>query len=111
MRGIVDFWDKSSTLTNKLCKDGLIEKGLMGELASRTLLLLARDMAAPTKPNGVGRDLLKPALLMSFLDVLFGNEIWCLSERNKFTETFESTYVDFTHWALTRDGLPKIPSK
>jgi hypothetical protein len=102
-----------NTLTDKLCKDGLIEKGLMGELASRTLLLLARDMAAPTKPNGVGRDLLKPVLLMNFLDVLFGNETWCHSKpkRDNFTDTFESTYVNFTHWALTRDGLPETPSK
>jgi len=90
---------------------GLIEKGLLGELVARTLVLMARDFAAPRKNPG-GRDLLKPVCLLDFLDTLFGNCEWCNKRtRSKFIQAFEKTYVNFTHWIVTRDRLPAEPSE
>jgi len=99
-----------NTFSRQLCEAGLVEKGLLGELASRLLLLVAHDMAAPTKLNSFGRDLLKPILLMDFLDKLF-NRTWYDTHRDDFTTAFGCTYVNFTHWILTRDFLSEEPTK
>lgn len=100
-----------NTFSNKLCDAGLVEKGLLGELGGRTLLLVARDLAAPIKRHGIGRDLLIPVLLIDLLDTLFGNKTWCNPHRAEFTSAFNSTYVNFTHWIVTRDALPEVPSQ
>jgi hypothetical protein len=94
-----------------LCSDGLVEKGLTGELAARILLLLARDFAAP-KLEG-GRNLLKPVPLLSVIDTLFGNTTWAGSDecRVKYKDAFGKAYVNFTHWIVTKDPLPKIPDQ
>jgi hypothetical protein len=65
-----------NTFSRRLCEAGLVSKGLVGEVASRILLIVARDLAAPMTPNGP--DLSKPVLVMDFLDELFGNQqsVW-----------------------------------
>ena len=85
----------------KLCQAGLVEKGLFGELAARTLLLIARDFTAPMNSAGDGRNLLTPVHLMDFLDQLFGNKTWCGQDRLLFDRAFGETYVNFSHWILT----------
>jgi hypothetical protein len=40
------------TFSRKLCQVGLIEKSIMGELGGRTLLMVARDLAAPPSAKG-----------------------------------------------------------
>jgi len=99
------------TFSKNLCGAGLVEKGRLGELAGRTLLTVARDLAAPKKTNGFSPDLLTPVLLMDFLDRLFGNTSWCDPHRKEFREAFEDTYVNFTHWMVTKDPFPKRPSQ
>jgi hypothetical protein len=99
------------TFSKKLCEAGLVEKSLLGELACRTLLTVARDLAAPQKPNDYTPNLLTPVLLMDFLDKLFGNESWCGRHRKKFKKAFEDTYVNFTHWIVTKDPLLDKSSK
>jgi hypothetical protein len=97
------------TFNHQLCEAGLVEKGLLGEIAGRILLTVARDLAAPST-NG-GRNLLQPVLLMDFLDKLFGNKKWTKPCRDKFNEAFGDTYVNFTHWVVTKDPLPEKPSQ
>jgi hypothetical protein len=87
------------TFSKNLCKSGLVEKGLLGELAARTLLIIARDFATPD-PN-----LLNPILLLDFLDTLFGNKSWRNSGSTPLADTFADTYVDFTHWIVTKDSI------
>ncbi|KAF8525518.1 hypothetical protein BU17DRAFT_62670 [Hysterangium stoloniferum] len=61
------------TLSNDLYSAGLVEKGIMGELGARTLLV-ARDFAAPLEsdfPN-----ILEPVRLLDFFYTLFGNNEW-----------------------------------
>jgi hypothetical protein len=100
-----------NTFSHNLCSVGLVEKGLLGELGGRTLLLVARDFAAPMRAQGFGPDLLKPVLLMGFLDTLFGSKKWCDPCRPEFMSAFRDTYVNFTHWIVTKDSLPAVPSQ
>ena len=95
------------TLSKDLCLAGLIEKGLMGELAARFLLLAARDYAAPIDNEG-HRNLLKPVPLLDVLQMLFGNNDWC---DQSFKTAFSDAFVNFTHWGITKDFLPKTPSR
>jgi hypothetical protein len=99
-----------NTFSKHLCEAGLVEKGLIGELGARTLLLIARDFTAP-KASGEGRDLLKPVLLMDFLDQLFGNKTWSGVDRAHIENGFHNTYVNFTHWVVTKDPLPEVPDQ
>ncbi len=42
-----------NTLSQGLCDAGLVEKGILGELGARTLMLIARNFAAPrSEPRG-----------------------------------------------------------
>jgi hypothetical protein len=97
------------TFSRELCAAGLVEKGLIGELGARTLLLIARDFAAPKGQDG-GRDLLTPVHLLDFLDRLFGNDKWS-SHRQEFTQAFSDSYVNFSHWVITKDSLPEAPDR
>ncbi|KAF8329739.1 uncharacterized protein EI90DRAFT_1339440 [Cantharellus anzutake] len=94
------------TLNLKLCKAGLIENGFMGELAARFLLLVARDYAAPA--DEIGPNLLKPVRLLEVLRKLFGDLPW---DDNSVAAAFGGTYVNFTHWIITKDPLPEKPSR
>ena len=96
---------------NTLSKDlsaGLVEKGVWGELCARTLLLIARDFAAPDSGSLRGRNYLKPVPLMLFLDKLFGRALFNNpSDRQKFEDAFGKAYVNFTHWISTKDPIPE----
>jgi hypothetical protein len=99
------------TFNHRLCSAGLVEKGLLGELASRILFIIARDFAAPYK-GGEGRNLLEPVLLLRLIDKLFGNTTWCSpKERTLFAAAFGNTYVNYTHIIVTKDSLPDNPSR
>lgn len=89
-----------------LCSAGLVEKGIMGELAARTLLLIARDICAPTRDHH--RDLLKPVRFLDFLDRLLRKE-WAGPKRSEFDTAFANAYVNFTHWIVTKDAMPVEP--
>jgi hypothetical protein len=97
-----------STLSHDLCSAGLIEKGVLGELGARTLILIARDFAAP--PHSRSRNLLKPVPLLHFLDTLFGRDIFTSTDRPKFDNAFGVAHVNFTHWISTRDSIPERPN-
>jgi hypothetical protein len=87
------------TFSKGLCESGLVEKGLLGELAARTLLIIARDFATPDPT------IINPILLLDFLDTLFGNKSWRNSGSTLLADTFADTYVDFTHWIVTKDSV------
>ena len=97
------------TFNRRLCETGLVEKGILGEIAGRILLTVARDLAAPR--TGDGPNLLQLVPLMNFLDKLFGNKTWTTPCRGDFDGAFGDTYVNFTHWVVTKDSLPEKPSQ
>jgi hypothetical protein len=97
------------TLSRDLCSAGLVEKGLLGELAARILILTARDFTSSRDNFPFG--FLKPIPLLSFVDKLFGTPTWAGTNRDSFQMAFEDAHVNFTHWTTTRDPLPEKPSK
>ncbi|KAM6495125.1 hypothetical protein JOM56_009748 [Amanita muscaria] len=99
-----------TTLTKDLCSAGLVEKGLLGELFARTLLLIARDFTAPLGKNGVP-NLLQPVRLLDYLCTLFGQNWKFDAHQQKFDKVFSNAYVNFTHWIVTRDRLPEEPDQ
>ena len=92
------------TLSRDLCKAGLVEKGVFGELGARTLILIARDFAASY--CGAGRVRFRPVPLMDFLVTLFGRDQFDHSDKLKLDNAFDKAYVNFTHWISTRDTIP-----
>ncbi|KAF8331025.1 uncharacterized protein EI90DRAFT_2996148 [Cantharellus anzutake] len=95
------------TLSTDLCLAGLVEKGSMGELAARFLLLTARDFTAPIDKKR-HRNLLKPVRLLDVLQILFGNNDWC---DQSLKTAFRDAFVNFTHWTATKNVLPETPSR
>jgi hypothetical protein len=95
-------------LSHDLCSAGLIEKGLIGELASRILLLTARDYASSRENFPFG--FVQPVPLLSVVEKLFGTPTWGGSVQDSFDKAFEKAYVNFSHWITTKDSLPEKPS-
>ena len=99
------------TLTIHLCSAGLVEKGLLGELGARTLLVIARDFAAPVQQDIYNqRNFLQPVGLLHFLGSLFGSKSWAGGGQPKFDDAFHGAHVNFTHWMVTKDHIPEAPS-
>ena len=93
------------TLSEKLCQSGLIERGLVGELAARILLLVTRIASAPDDKYGQ-LDFLEPVLLLTFVNTLFGSKDWANeAEYRQFQDAFGESYINFTHWIITKDAL------
>jgi hypothetical protein len=101
-----------NTFSKHLCRSGLVEKGLTGELAARILLILARDFAALVERNR-GRNLLKPVPLLTVIDNLFGDTFWAgtAEDRSEYDDAFGTAYANFTHWIVTKDPLPEMPDQ
>jgi hypothetical protein len=97
------------TFSNDLCRSGLVDKGNLGELAARILLLLARDYAAPAE--GSGRNFLKPVPLLEVIHKLFGKDMWGGVNQGRFEDAFRNAHVNFTHWIVTKDPLPEVPDQ
>ena len=105
-----DLWPQVlNTFSQRLCQSGFVEKGLISELAARTVLLIARDYAAPRKKRKrEAPDMLKPTSFLSFFDELFGNDAWSDEYRENFEQAFGKAFINFTHWIITKDALSEI---
>ena len=97
------------TLSTNLCGAGLVNESHLGELAARILILTARDYAIPSLE--VWQNHLKPVRLLDVLHKLFGSTTWANTNQEKFDIAFADAYVNFTHWIVTKDPLPEIPSR
>ncbi|TDL14331.1 hypothetical protein BD410DRAFT_778936 [Rickenella mellea] len=95
-----------NTFSTEMCKNGIVEKGLFGELAARLLLLTARHVASPVFDDA--HDILAPIHIITFLDTLFPQG-WAGQRREEYEKNFANGYVNFTHWIQTDDPLPKTP--
>lgn len=101
-----------ATLSQALCAASLVDKGNLGELCARILLLIARDYVAPIRDSPrKSRNLLKPVRLLDVLNKIFGKATWAGSNQKQFNHAFADAYVNFTHWITTSDSLPKTPTK
>ena len=94
------------TFNQHLCGSGLVEKGHPGELGAQVLFLMARDFAAPYG-NGYNRDLFKPVRLLDMINILFSCSTWVGTDQGEYNRAFETAHVNFTHWVVTKDHIPK----
>jgi hypothetical protein len=94
--------------TQGLCAASIINKGQLGEVAARLLLLTARDITAVKQENG---DFLKPVRLLDVLDSLLCKDEWEEGERENFETPFAGAFVNFTHWIVTEENLPDVPDE
>ncbi|KAG2152688.1 uncharacterized protein EDB93DRAFT_1327626 [Suillus bovinus] len=99
---------------------GMVEIGQSGELASRLLLLLAKDLFIRKDPSQdvimdihhVGNsdaDLIdcQKVPVIDFLEYLFGETFW--SELAEAKAAFQHAYINFSHWvAMTEFISPRI---
>ena len=99
-----------ATLSQALCAASLVDKSNLGELCARILLLIAHDYVAPIDHNSC-RNLLKPVRLLDVLNKVFRKATWASSNQEQFNCAFADAYVNFTHWMITTDSLPKTPTK
>ncbi|KAF8594720.1 hypothetical protein BDV93DRAFT_131989 [Ceratobasidium sp. AG-I] len=100
----------------KEISSGLIDTGKHGELVSRLLLLLAKDLCARQldldlhTARVVGDDWNKelldcrPLLVVEYLEFLFGNRV---DESAK--KQFDHWYIDFSHWAPMVESIQASP--
>ena len=99
------------TFSRHLCSSGLVEKGLIGELGARILLMLARDFATVDE-SWPGPNLLKPVRLLKVIDTLL-KETWAGSNdyREAYDKAFRTAHVNFTRWIVTKDPLLEMPDQ
>ncbi|KAG1773723.1 hypothetical protein EV702DRAFT_1243123 [Suillus placidus] len=89
--------------------DGMVEIGKSGELASRLLLLLAKDLFIRQDPSaGMIQDLhyngsgdaelidCQKVSVIDFLAYLFGKTFWSRLVEGK--TAFQHAYINFSHW-------------
>ena len=96
------------TLRDKVY-DGIVDKGKAGELVSRLLWLLAKDLYVRTvakphrnlfyAPPGADEwdgELIdcRPIKVLEYLDFVFGKKEWDENVR----EAFENAFINFSHW-------------
>ena len=97
-----------NTLLNKLILKGVVfDRGLLGELSSRLLLLRTRDKATsggngPVKIDRIRRQpMVEPVELSKFLQTLLGDTLGLPDEqrdiRDKLLEEASSVWINFTH--------------
>ncbi|KAG1762984.1 hypothetical protein EV702DRAFT_1052031 [Suillus placidus] len=100
-----------------------VEIGQSGELASRLLLLLAKDLFIRQDPSkGVIQDLhydggedaelidCQKVSVIDFLEYLFGKTFWSRSLEGKIA--FQHAYINFSHWVpMTEFISPRIPDQ
>jgi len=101
----------------EMCDDELIDRGKEGELASRLMLLLAKDMYVrkflsdkegsyvrnPHDDEHWEAELLdcQKVSIIHFLEYIFGESFWSMIGDAK--TAFEHAYINFSHWVTMED--------
>ncbi|KAG1769559.1 hypothetical protein EV702DRAFT_696936 [Suillus placidus] len=102
---------------------GMVETGQSGELASRLLLLLAKDMYVRSHlSEGTISDLhyngtadtelmdCQKVSVIDFLEYLFGDEFWSDAGMDA-KSAFQHAYINFSHWVPMEDFISPKDSK
>jgi hypothetical protein len=96
------------TLGEDLCSKGMIEKGMVGELCVRVLLILARDFTV-LKQGRNWEEALKPVRVLDVIETLLWDG-WASDNKNALEDAFGDGYVNYTHWMTTDEVLPEEPN-
>ncbi|KAG2047170.1 hypothetical protein BDR06DRAFT_964261 [Suillus hirtellus] len=116
--------DNVLSILKKKIDGGMVEIGQSGELASRLLLLLAKDLfVRKDPPNGVIQDLLyygsgdaelidcRKVSVIDFLEYLFGETFWSRTVVEA-KAAFQHAYINFSHWvSMTEFISPPVPDQ
>ncbi|KAH8117055.1 hypothetical protein DFH11DRAFT_1741889 [Phellopilus nigrolimitatus] len=97
-------------LTKKI-NGGMINKGTVGELAARLLLLIAKDICA--RDLEVGEDEFRycgSVPLVTWLRRLFGDDIFTGREK-LVKEQFGNAVINFSHWVGMSENIAKLPKE
>ncbi|KAG9308729.1 hypothetical protein JVU11DRAFT_11514 [Chiua virens] len=98
---------------------GMIDKGKRGEMASRLLWLLAKDLYVRTKAKNKGTEWPKTfdahladcqmISVVDWLEFVFGPQIWNAKEKKASTthEAFKNAYLNFSHWVSMDTDINK----
>ncbi|KAG2141416.1 uncharacterized protein EDB93DRAFT_634537 [Suillus bovinus] len=110
LHGRPDNLDFVLSILGKKVDDGMVEIGQSGELASRLLLLIAKDLfIRKDPPKDVIRDLYyygsgdaelmdcRKVSLIDFLEYLFGQTFWSRTAKEA-KAAFQHAYINFSHW-------------
>ncbi|KAF9232686.1 hypothetical protein BU15DRAFT_67236 [Melanogaster broomeanus] len=102
--------DETLKVLMKKVNDGMIDMGQSGELASRMLWLLAKDLLVRTyhspsqflderKGKGWDAELIdcQEVSVRDFFVFLFGSDFWTRAGQSA-TTAFDNAYVNFSHW-------------
>jgi hypothetical protein len=102
---------------------GMVETGQSGELASRLLLLIAKDMyvrsylstdtiSAPDYDGTADAELMdcQKVSVINFLEYLFGDGFWSMAGMDAKT-TFQHAYINFSHWVPMENFISPTDSK
>ncbi|KAF9244221.1 hypothetical protein BU15DRAFT_59546 [Melanogaster broomeanus] len=102
--------DETLKVLMKKVNDGMIDMGQSGELASRLLWLLAKDLLVRThhppdkfiderKGRGWEAELIdcQEVSVCDFFTFLFGSDFWTKAGQSA-TTAFKDAYVNFSHW-------------
>ncbi|KAG2116781.1 hypothetical protein DEU56DRAFT_905154 [Suillus clintonianus] len=106
---------------NKKVDEGMVEIGQSGELVSRLVLLLAKDMYVRGHlSEGTIRDLhyegsgdaelidCQKVSVVDFLQYLFGETFWLLADEEAKTN-FRHAYINFSHWVSMTELISPGP--
>lgn len=103
---------------------GMVEIGQSGELTSRLLLLLAKDLLIrQDPPKGVIQDLhyegsgkaelidCQKVSVIDFLEYLLGETFWSRTVKEAKV-AFQHAYINFSHWVSMTDLIsPRVPDE
>ncbi|KAG1762739.1 hypothetical protein EV702DRAFT_1206236 [Suillus placidus] len=123
LHGMPDNLEIALRVLKRKVDGGMVEIGQSGELASRLLLLLAKDLFIRQDPSaGVIQDLhyngsgdaelidCQKVSVIDFLEYLFGKTFWSRSVEGK--TAFQHAYINFSHWVpMTEFISPRVPDQ
>ncbi|KAG1762193.1 hypothetical protein EDD22DRAFT_892969 [Suillus occidentalis] len=99
-------------------EDGMVKIGQRGELASRLLLLLAKDLFVRKNPSSgetmeIDAELIdcQKVSVIDFLEYLFGKTFW-LNLADQAKAAFQHAYINFSHWVSMSEFIsPPVPDQ
>jgi hypothetical protein len=103
-------------------RDGMVDKGQSGELASRVCTLLAKDLCLRRRSvehsmedvdlrNGDSprKSYSDSVPVIYWLKTLFGDRVVPAEHEAKITEAFEGWEINFSHWVCMDTNIGKYP--
>jgi hypothetical protein len=86
-------------------RDGMVEKGKSGELASRVCTLLAKDVCLRERGVPPEMSYSQSVPVIDWLKTLFGEEVVPAEHEAEITTAFTGWEINFSHWICMREKI------